>query len=235
MKSNDGFQPRLSTDRLFVLVGLMLGVGLILPVGEAVGAMHGTYTINNGGGGDYASFSAAVSALASQGVDGSVTFNVYDDGGTYNEKISIGAISGASASNYIRFQEAAGENVTIAGTDNAIYLTGSRVEFWGFRIVDTTSFGVYIGGNYNVIKNCVFDGPPNSQPALWIQGDYNVIQGNYVSYVGIYLLGFCSNNVVHNNTVTCEGGGPSTKESSCTEIVTGLRYRTMRFTDVTRG
>jgi phosphodiesterase/alkaline phosphatase D-like protein len=65
------------------------------------GLLTGTYVI--GAGGDYASFTEAVNALTSDGVNGPVTFQVLE--GTYTEQISINSlISGVSAVNTITFE-----------------------------------------------------------------------------------------------------------------------------------
>lgn len=62
--------------------------------------LSGTYTIG-GSAPNYATFSAAVQDLTTQGVSGAVVFNVRD--GSYSEQISIGNITGASATNTITF------------------------------------------------------------------------------------------------------------------------------------
>jgi hypothetical protein len=84
--------------------------------------LSGTKTI--GPGGDYASFTAAVTALTSQGVSGAVTFNVLN--GTYTEQIEIGNVAGASDINTITFQSQSGNaaDVTLvfAPTDTNNYV-----------------------------------------------------------------------------------------------------------------
>jgi len=62
--------------------------------------LNGTYTI--GSTGNYTSFTAAVSALTSNGISGPVVFNIAP--GIYNEQISITAITGSSTSNTVTFQ-----------------------------------------------------------------------------------------------------------------------------------
>ncbi|MGM0648115.1 MAG: hypothetical protein ACQESZ_06985, partial [Bacteroidota bacterium] len=63
--------------------------------------LSGTYTIG-GSNPDYNTFSDAVLALTQCGISGPVTFNVAS--GTYNEQISLGDISGVSATDTIVFQ-----------------------------------------------------------------------------------------------------------------------------------
>ena len=187
--------------------------------GAATGPLNGTYIINNGGSGDYSSFTAAVSDLNSYGVDGSVTFNVYDDGGHYNEQVTIGAITGASASNYIRFKPAtSGESPVIDGQDTrsyGIYLNGgSYIEFWGIQVEDTINEGVYINGDAadnNTIKQCTLINVGSQTNAVRINaGDDNVIQGNaiksedYEAYC-ITLQNSANSNEIHHNDLYGDG------------------------------
>ncbi len=65
------------------------------------GQLNGTYTIG-GISPDYATFSAAVSALVTTGVSGPVIFNVRN--GTYHEKVIITDIPNSSSVNNITFQ-----------------------------------------------------------------------------------------------------------------------------------
>lgn len=73
-------------------------------------ALTGTYTIG-GASPDYSTFTAAVSALSSQGVTGPVTFNVRP--GTYTEQITIGQITGASVNNTITFISTTSDSATV--------------------------------------------------------------------------------------------------------------------------
>jgi len=75
---------------------------LFVQVQTASAQLSGTFTI--GSGGDYASFTAAVADLNSQGVNGAVTFNVLN--GTYTEQIEITA--DGTATNTITFQSSSG-------------------------------------------------------------------------------------------------------------------------------
>jgi hypothetical protein len=78
--------------------------------------LTGTYTI--GAGGDYATFTGAVTSLNSNGVSGPVIFNVED--GTYNEQIVIGPITGSSLSNTITFQSQSGNATNVVLTHAAV-------------------------------------------------------------------------------------------------------------------
>ncbi len=70
--------------------------------------MSGTYTI--GGSGTYSSFSAAVSALNSQGISGDVTFNVAS--GTYTENITINNFTG-NGSHKVTFKSANNDSTAV--------------------------------------------------------------------------------------------------------------------------
>ncbi|MCC7503193.1 MAG: right-handed parallel beta-helix repeat-containing protein, partial [Flavobacteriales bacterium] len=73
---------------------------LLLTATSTSAQLNGTYTI--GTAGNYATFTAAVTALTTSGVSGPVIFNVFS--GIYNEQLNIGAIAGASAANTILFR-----------------------------------------------------------------------------------------------------------------------------------
>ncbi|PPK88369.1 putative secreted protein (Por secretion system target) [Neolewinella xylanilytica] len=67
--------------------------------------LAGTYTIG-GAGGDFPTFTAAVTALQAEGVSAAVVFDVAE--GTYNEQITIPAIAGTSATATVTFRPAPG-------------------------------------------------------------------------------------------------------------------------------
>ncbi|MBN2012107.1 hypothetical protein JW960_22450, partial [candidate division KSB1 bacterium] len=77
--------------------------------------LHGTYTI--GTGGDYSTFSSAVTDLIAMGVSGPVTFEVAS--GTYTERFVVTSIAGASATNTIKFISATTNAVDVVVTESA--------------------------------------------------------------------------------------------------------------------
>ncbi len=80
--------------------------------------LNGTYTIDSSlatGGLNYASFTAAVSALTSSGVSGPVVFNVANGIGTYTGFGIAANIPGSSSVNRVTFQAAPGNAPVIAG------------------------------------------------------------------------------------------------------------------------
>ncbi len=76
----------------------------------AWGQLSGTKTIG-GTSPDYASFADAVSALHTQGVSGPVLFQVRP--GSYNERIKINRIRGASATNTVTFEGVSAEQCSL--------------------------------------------------------------------------------------------------------------------------
>jgi len=134
--------------RRLVAAALVL---LSLPV---FSQLSGTYTIDPSGTGttNYASFTAAVSALTTSGVSGPVTFNVA--AGTYSEQIVIGAITGSSATNRVTFQKAPTATgaavLTFAATSTANYTVqltaASNLTFKDLTLANTAATGQTVGG-----------------------------------------------------------------------------------------
>jgi trimeric autotransporter adhesin len=144
----------------------------------------GAYTINPAGSGasNFVSFTTAFAALNASGVSCATTFNVAA-GTTYTEKVALNTITGASATNTIKFQKSgAGANPKITATggststtvDAIVSLNGSDyVTFDGIDLADPTTNNTQAlqmemgyafwrtgtgatanGCQNNVIKNC---------------------------------------------------------------------------------
>jgi hypothetical protein len=107
-------------------------------------SLSGNYTIG-GSSPNYSSISSAVSDLSSKGVSGPVIFNIHT--GTYSEKISISAVSGASSINTITFQSESGTNTDVtlsyanaSSSDYVIQLNGADyIQFKNMTIQSTGS------------------------------------------------------------------------------------------------
>ena len=177
--------------------------------------MSGAYDIG-GGAMDYADFASAVTDLTLRGIDGAVTFNVYE--AIYDEAVSIGEITGASAVNTITFQAAGalddpplirgasspaveidgGDYITFDGIDITITLNG--------RVVEISN-----DADYNTFKNCAVTGngvTSTSGYGIYITGggnDYNLIDNVTVSgaYYAIRLYGASTNNDISNEVRNC--------------------------------
>lgn len=87
----------MNTQCIFVALFLLVGTALF-----SQSPLNGQYTI--GEGGDFPTFTDAVNALESDGVSGSVVFDILN--GTYEEQIRIPPIAGASSTSGITFQSA---------------------------------------------------------------------------------------------------------------------------------
>lgn len=130
---------------------------------ECTAQLSGTYTI--GATGDYATFTDAVSELATCGISGAVTFNVLTGSGPYTEQIIIPEISGASAVNTITFN-GNGETLTSATTtgdrslillNGADYVTVDNLSL--VTISDSNNFVIQLtnDADFNTINNCTID------------------------------------------------------------------------------
>jgi len=126
-------------------------------------AMSGTYTIG-GTGANYPTFNAAVTDLLKCGISGPVVFNVAS--GTYNERVVIPQILGASPTNTITFKGADKDNCilnynsTSTSTIATLYLNGADyIKFQNMTIrAGGTSYGYSVllnnTANYNTFYNC---------------------------------------------------------------------------------
>jgi len=114
------------------LAVLFVSICLFSTHSAKAGGLSGTYTI--GSSGTYASFSAAASALASNGVSGKVIFNVA--AGTYSEQVSIGNITGASATNTITFKgQSDSSKVVLTSASSSSSTTNYTLELNNSRYV----------------------------------------------------------------------------------------------------
>ncbi|HPF92112.1 MAG TPA: hypothetical protein PLL57_15735, partial [Flavobacteriales bacterium] len=91
--------------------------------------LNGTYLIDGGGGGDYLTFTAAVTDLTTLGIAGPVVFDVAD--GTYTEQISIPAITGSSAANTITFRGQSLDSSLVSLEFGSLAVTGPPNEVVG--------------------------------------------------------------------------------------------------------
>lgn len=110
---------------------------LILPflwMASAFAQLSGVYTINSNASAnaDYTSLSAAASAL-SAGVSGPVVFEVAP--GTYEEYVTINAISGADSSRRVVFRGMGADNQQVVLTSNAGYTTNNTLKLNGADFV----------------------------------------------------------------------------------------------------
>ncbi len=169
-------------------------VFLFLPFSSSLFAqLSGSFSV--GSGGDYPTFTAAVNAISSQGVNGAVTFNVIS--GSYNEQIQIQSVSGTSASNTITFQSQSGNpadvevafSATTSGDNFLVKLDGTS--YITFRNMTFTATGSAYGTLFN------FSGTPHH-----VTLDNNIMNGyNQGSGSSNHILIYSGNNGAHNITI----------------------------------
>ena len=193
-------------------------------------ALSGTYKIG-GSGADFATFSAAATALNTRGLCGAVTFNVAN--GTYNEQIVLKAIANSSAINTVTFQSTSGDSskVILTNASSGSPATGYTVDLDGasyvtFRQITISSTGnnyyanvvqLNNGASHDQILNCQLFGitvanTANAQAVVFAQtvagrDTSNLIQNNLIengSY-GVYFSGTTS-SVPSSTSNTCDSG-----------------------------
>jgi hypothetical protein len=214
--------------RSFVLV-----FGFILASASPVlGQLSGTYTIDANGSGttNYTSFTAAVTALSSNGVNGPVIFNVA--AGTYSEQLTVPAITGTSSTNTITFQanpsNTAPAEITFSPTGttnnwtihfnqtNNIIVKGLKITSGGttygrlitytgssdLKILDNTLVGAASGQSTSSYLAAFYYNSTSAYPTgTW------VIKGNDITDVsyGFYIYGNSANNLdtlrIEDNTL----------------------------------
>lgn len=128
-------------------------------------SLSGQYSIGSKDA-DFTTISDAVKALNCGGISGAVDFKIQD--GTYNEKISISAINGASAFNTVTFESASGNNAAVtiayASTDATVEMNGTNWVTFENMTIDhkggTYGSAMKVDGKagHLAFKGIVFDG-----------------------------------------------------------------------------
>jgi len=99
------------------LAAMLLGA-LFFATGAMATGLSGTYTIDASGSGNYTTFKGAVADLNTYGVSGPVLFKVTS--ATYAEVVTVGAITGASATNTITFSGKGRGSTTISSSGTTV-------------------------------------------------------------------------------------------------------------------
>jgi hypothetical protein len=197
-----------------------------------IGFASGTYTINSAvatGGGNFQTFTDAITAISSCGIMGPVVFNVDAASGPYTEQITIPQIINASATNTITFN---GNGRTIQATpvtatrhiiklDGASYVKIDNLHVLG--LATNFGWGIHLinGADHDSITNCTIDMSAvtnttqsnsacivgaGSTTAVTTDGDanYAVIDGNTLigAYQGIIINGATGAFNAVRNTIT---------------------------------
>lgn len=160
-------------NKLTTLIGAaLLSISFNASAGDCP-ALSGEYTIGRTDA-DFSSISEAVSALKCGGVSGAVTFSIED--GTYNERIVMSGVDGASAFNTITFHSKSGSNagvvITSAGGDATISMNGTSWMAFENITIDhknaTYGSAVKVDGkaSHLAFKSVVFDGVEVSKAGM---------------------------------------------------------------------
>ena len=199
---------------------VLLILGILIRIVSFAQPLSGTYTIG-GTSPNYSSFTAAVAALNTNGVNGPVTFNVRN--GTYTESVLLTAVSGSSATNRITFQSEMGDSslviLTFNGTtstfrtNNARYLTIRKITVRATGAGSMTAIN-HIQGSNLIVENCRVSLNTNSSgtginflnvdSAITIRNCnvFNVQRGADISYSS-GPLSTSRNILIENNTFNC--------------------------------
>jgi len=186
--------------------------------------MSGTFTIG-GPTPDYATFNLAITALTTNGVNGPVIFNVRDS--IYHEQISIGSITGASATNTITFQSETGDSSqviltqvssTTVANNFTLQLNGCNYVIFKQITISRTganTYGVVVeiagtSSNDSFLNNHILgiNAPTASLYLIAINGlntinDNLVFRNNHIENGsdGIYLIGATSSSLESGNII----------------------------------
>ncbi len=189
-------------------------------------SLSGTYTLNSTlptGGTNFNSFSDLDFQLNTCGISGPVVVNVAT--GTYNDRMTLGAISGSSATNTVTIRSATGDSTnvvlqysTTAADEWTIRFTGTEyVTFEKMTIRSTgasngRTFLFNGGANHIVVQNCRIETNTTSTSSTfsaihsasgninnYVRFSNNVIVGGYY---GIYWWG--TSTIVKNQSTIIE-------------------------------
>jgi len=156
--------------------------------------LSGTYTI--GTGGNYTSFSAAVSALNSQGISGNVVFNVTS--GTYTEQITINNFTG-NATHTVTFQSAAGDStaVTLQAASSTTSTNNFVVKFNHAKNIKFKDMTIYRSGSsdYAQVVEIASSSTYLSFNSVILKNNKTNLAGDYAALV----IGKNTNNSVLNH------------------------------------
>src|SRR5688500_14305667 len=129
-------------------------------------SLSGEFTIGKGESADFASINDAINALKCGGISGPTTFLLED--GTYNERIVLSAIPGASAFNTLAFESKSGNNadviISYGSSDATMVMNGTSFVTFENLTIDhkNSTYGNALRADGKVsnlrFKGVVFDG-----------------------------------------------------------------------------
>ena len=216
--------------KIFTIFAIVSVLILEFTISNSFAQLTGTKTVGTTGC-DYATISAAITALNAQGVGtGGVIFSLIDE--TYSETpMTINEITGASSSNTITFKPSPSITPTITITANSSDKYGFRlngadyITFDGSNSSDGRDMKILIDGvegrgfflenasSNNTIKNCEIEGfsiDDVLSRGISVEGgdnDNNTFENNriYKFYKGIHLDGnendYATGNAIKDNEI----------------------------------
>ncbi|MCX6352571.1 MAG: hypothetical protein NTX03_12050 [Bacteroidetes bacterium] len=160
----------------------------------------GTYTIDAAGGGNYTTFSAAVSDLLTNGLCTPATYNVVN--GVYNEQVNITAISGANATNTILFQSVSNDSSKVFITFNgntAVAASNYALNFNGCSYVTFKGISVQRVGTSAQTSSNVVQFTNNAKSNVFRNGMIVANRNAYASSIAVYgNLSYYGNTVMNS-------------------------------------
>ncbi len=185
----------------------------VLSLGSVFAQMNGTYTINPSGSGtrNYTTWSAAISALTTSGVNGAVVFDV--SANTFTQQVSIGTITGTSATNTVTFKGAGAAN--------------TKLTFAASSSTARHTLAIANGAKYLIFRDLTIEGTSTTYAwPLHIIGttmtDIRFVKCNITAPVSTSTV--CIPVVMSNSTSSNTTGGTATRVSIDSSTVTGGYY-----------
>lgn len=197
-----------------ILKQVLVAALVFAAIKPASAQLSGTYTIG-GTSPNYATLSAAISALNASGVSGPVTFQIRD--GNYSGTAwmgSIGTVTGASATNRVTFTSQSNDatKVTITASttssnnyvfqfDDASYITVKNLTLATSSASYQNMFNFTSTASNDSVVNCILSGRTSTSSsgaaalvyATGFTGSDNVFMGNEFSEGGAWFYWYGSN------------------------------------------
>lgn len=181
----------------------------------ALAQLSGNYTINKGvpaSSTNFTSIGLAMSSLKTQGISGTVHFDVVSGSGPYTEQVTVPYVAGVSASrtitidghgNTLQFLTGTSSSRSIIHLDSARYFTIKNLRITD-GLVSAFTWGIRFsnGAQYNTIDSCTLE--------------INKSSASIDNYMAIVATGSstsvntgtaASNNTISNNTISGGQGG----------------------------
>lgn len=225
----------------------LLALSLLGAIQVAAQPLSGTYTINPGPGTigtNFASFTDAVASLATNGISGSVVFDVAAN--TYTEQVIIPEISGASASQTITFNTE-GATLQYNSTNSAQravlqlngadYVTINNLNITGTgNTASEYGYGIQLtnGADHNHIRGCKITVSLASSASI-INNFAGILVNSVPDNVSTQGNTNCHYNLIEDNTVIGGYYGIALVANSDVSMINGNEVRNNSIKDFYRA